>query len=251
MDDEPYEPAEELNLLAKVVFNNGLDSERLPAYLADYQRDTGREPAAQVRLAVSRIARDHAAGIKRTSDETAAFLWARAETITDALESEAFAPGGIERVSARQSGGLVAQTQRLAALTGQAKTQDDVACLATATILVAASALDTLLSDYVYIMRPNEPGNRGYSKMGLAEKRARIEAIVEVDGEILANVAALWDFRNAIGHSEAESKLAQKHEACINKKGAHWAARTVEAFALALWKSEMPGWLCDDMGRSC
>jgi hypothetical protein len=144
-----------------------------------------------------------------------------------------------------QSGGLIAFTRKLAAYTAQSVDPHDEACFATATILMAAAALEALLSEYAYTARRTSC-TKDFRMAGVPKKFKLLT------GEDLAvaypDVAELWDHRIAIGHSEPESARSRFYGTRINKAGAIWAADVVAALAWALWDSSMPDWFRNDAG---
>lgn len=143
------------------------------------------------------------------------------------------------------SGGLVTFTRKLADMAAQANEQQDVACLATATILTAAAALEAILSEFVYTINPSGY-TKQFRKTGVPEKFR----LATGTGLVATHpaVAELWDHRNAIGHSEPENPRSRFYGTRIDKAGAGWAISTVESFARALWGSNMPDWFRSDSG---
>ena len=144
-----------------------------------------------------------------------------------------------------QSGGLVDFAKRLAALTSQAHDQQEEACYATATILMAAAALEALLAEFAYITDRTKYTNE-FRKAGVSKKYQLLTS-----NELAVAhppVAELWEHRIAIGHSEPDNARSRFYGTRVNRAGASWACSTLEDFARQLWGARMPDWLRKDGG---
>ncbi len=145
-----------------------------------------------------------------------------------------------------QSGSLIAFSRRLSTCTMQARDQQEEACYATATILLAAAALEALLSEFAYLNDRCKYSTNEFRKAGVPRKYEILS------GKDLAiaypEIAELWAHRIAIGHSEPDNRRSTVYGTRVNKAGATWVVTTLESFARALWGADIPSWLRRDAG---
>ena len=140
------------------------------------------------------------------------------------------------RIDAYQSGALVSDTRRLAELTRTCSDQFQLACIARAVIVVAAAALEALLSEAAYLTKRTLYDDKKFRKAGVPEKFKKFMKRSSDDAE------RLWEYRNALTHAEPDNRRTRFVGEIINEVGALWVASTVEQLAVEVWQDQMPPW---------
>jgi hypothetical protein len=143
-----------------------------------------------------------------------------------------------------QSAGLVAHARMLARMTEEETNEYKVVALATATILMGAAALEALLSEAAYVLRPdlyhNKPGV--YRKCGLNDKFEKFM------GYQSPEVKLIWDARIAVAHSEPHNSRSRFVGEKLNAEGTKWVIDAIEKVSSEVWGESMPSWFKEGAG---
>lgn len=163
------------------------------------------------------------------------------------LGADAFTATESGRIDVYMSGALVQNIRRLASMAGSAPDPQDVTCLCISAVLMAAAALEALLTDLAHVMKPAVYNDRQFRRSsGVPEKYRRL-----FGGDLSKDhpaVARVWEDRNAVGHSEAEEERSRRVGARLNPASALGVANSIEDFARTVWGSAMPDWFRADAG---
>lgn len=122
----------------------------------------------------------------------------------------------------------------------------DKNCLAKATILMGAAALEALLTEVAYLDKPELYNNKSFLKAGFKKKVEMLKGNEYVSLYHEAN--KLWEYRKAIAHSEPINERSLNIGEIINSEGAKWVYKTLEEFSRIVWKSEIPVWFSETTG---
>ena len=141
-------------------------------------------------------------------------------------------------IEAFQSGMLVLFTRKLAELTKNFENKPECECLVTATILMGAAAIESLLLDVAYVTNPTKYKDSDYRNKGVRKKYEELTGN-NLDNRF-PNVSELWGHRVALSHSEPDLRRTRLIGQRINPEGAVWVADTVDEFAVSLWGDQMP-----------
>lgn len=140
---------------------------------------------------------------------------------------------------AYQSAGLVLHTKILARIVQGEKDELRVVALATATILMAAAALEAVLMEAAYIL------NKPLYKNNIFRKRGADKKFEKLTGPPSQEAIALWETRIAVAHAEPDHKRTRFHEIKLNAQGAEWAANCIEKISKEVWGKSMPKWFSE------
>ncbi len=124
-------------------------------------------------------------------------------------------------------------------LAGKSTAQDEVVCLATAAILMGAAAIEALLSEAAYIVKPElYKEENDFRRLGVPRKFKMLTGKELKDA--CPDGDELWGWRLALSHAEPNHKRTRFVGARINAEGARWAAETTERLAVMIWGAHMP-----------
>lgn len=170
-------------------------------------------------------------------------------------------PPGI-RIECLMAGTLIGNIKRLARLAENTPDDQDQKCLVLSAFLNAGAALEAILHEYAYKNNPPlyagaDPSltkhQKGFHRKGIEMKYELLRQYPRDPGNpptLLASefpdVVKVLEARHALTHNEPVSKRSRFVGEVINLEGAHWAHRTVRAFAEALWGGSLPQELQDD-----
>jgi hypothetical protein len=140
------------------------------------------------------------------------------------------------KIDAYQSVGLVRHTRRLANLVKQFSDPLDITALATATIIMAAAALESLLLETAYILNPSLYASKEFRYAGAPKKFEMLMGYASADAE------EIWESRKALTHAEPDNPRSRYIGEKINIAGASWVAATIEKLAREVWGDRMPDW---------
>ncbi len=146
------------------------------------------------------------------------------------------------RIKAYQSAGLVAHTRILARIAQGEKDEMRVVTLATATILMASAALEAVLSEATYILKPSLYENKGFRKSGAPTKFKKLT------GHPSQEATDLWNTRIAVAHAEPDNPRTRFVGMKLNAQGAEWAASCIEKISKEIWGTSMPKWFSEPTG---
>ena len=135
-----------------------------------------------------------------------------------------------------QSGCLVSHTRILAKMTDGEINERKVSALATATILMAAAALEALLSEAAHVLKPALYEQRSFRMCGAPDKFKKLMGYKSPEAELI------WNARKAVAHSEpnnSRSRFVGKH---LNSEGAKLALEAIENISNEVWGQLMPNW---------
>ncbi len=142
-----------------------------------------------------------------------------------------------------QSASLVLQTKRLSEMVCEQINNEDRNCLARATVLMGAAALEALLIEVAYIEKPELYDKREFRKTGFEKK---IEMLKGKEFLPLCHETdKLWKYRIALTHSEPINERTLKTGEIINAEGAQWVYKTLEEFVQIIWNSKIPSWFSE------
>jgi hypothetical protein len=144
------------------------------------------------------------------------------------------------------SGTLTANVRRLASMASHATDPQVVNCLCVSAVLMSAAALEALVTDLAYVKNETEYNSSAFRHMGVPEKYNRLTG-----GTLLTDYPAIhhiWQYRNAVGHSEVANVRSRFVGEQLNPARAAWIAQSVEDFARGVWGPSMPDWFRSDAG---
>lgn len=145
-------------------------------------------------------------------------------------------------VTIYQSAGLVKQTRTLSEITKRQSANIDIVALSTATILMAAAALEAIISETAFILNPSLYNQKKFRKAGVSEKFKLLK------GYSSGMLDELWEARNAVAHAEPDHRRTKFVGEKLNIRGAEWAATCVEDLSKEVWGKEMPEWFANETG---
>ena len=129
--------------------------------------------------------------------------------------------------------GLLRQLTIIVALAHKAELPH-ASALSTSAILLAAAALEAVLSEAAYLRRKNLYGTSKFRQAGVPEK---YEMLVGSDS---AELEELWLVRNSISHSEPHNERSRFAGNRLSPSGAQWALDVVRATAMEAWAHSPP-----------
>jgi hypothetical protein len=144
-----------------------------------------------------------------------------------------------------QSAGLVAHAKMLVRMTEEETNEYKVVALATATILMGAAALEALLSEAAYVLKPElykQRGRGSYLKVGPPDKFKRLI------GYESSEVRSIWDARIAVAHSEPHNSRSRFVGEKLNAEGVKWVIDAIEKVSGEVWGESMPSWFKEGAG---
>ena len=133
------------------------------------------------------------------------------------------------------SAALVSDTRRLAQLIGEEKDQNIAAILSRSQLLVAAAAVEAVLSEYAHQRKPNVyQDEKNFRRQGVAVKYEKLGITCP------ENISELWRHRNALGHSEPDNDrgLGLIHLIDVSTQ----IADIIEEEVIRIWGPYMPDW---------
>lgn len=142
-------------------------------------------------------------------------------------------------IHAFQSAGLVRHTRLLAEIARGHLSETNMVAVTTATILMAAAALEALLLEAAFVLQPSLYANRQFRKAGAPEK------FMELKGYYSTKAADIWNARKAVAHAEPDNERTRFVGEKLNANGAEWAARCIEKLSTEIWGNEMPSWFSE------
>lgn len=152
------------------------------------------------------------------------------------------------KIEVYQSASLVLHTKRLSEMTGEQINELDRNCLASATVLMGAAALEALFAEVVYVNKPDLYTEK-FLHFGFKKKIKKLKGKKYLSSSKEAQEASeLWEYRKAIAHSEPINDRSTTKGKIINPEGAKWVYKTVEEFARIIWDSEIPEWFSETTG---
>jgi hypothetical protein len=143
---------------------------------------------------------------------------------------------------AYQSAGLVAHTRILARMAQDETDEMELVTLTTATILMAAAAMEAVLLEAAYILKPSLYENIKFRNAGAPTK------FQEFTGHTSQEVTDLWNARIAVAHSEPDNTRTRFVGVKLNAQGAEWVANCVENISKQVWGAFMPKWFSETTG---
>lgn len=143
---------------------------------------------------------------------------------------------------AYQSAGLVAHTLMLARIAQDENDEMKVVALTTATILTAASAMEAVLSEAAYVLKPSLYKDIEFRKAGAPTKYKKFT------GRLSHEVTEIWNARIAVAHAEPDNKRTRFVGVKLNAQGAEWAANCVVKLSNEIWGASMPKWFSKTIG---
>ena len=150
------------------------------------------------------------------------------------------------KIDAFQSAGHVLHTRQLAKLTKCFADFSDVTFLASSVIVMAAAALEALLVEAAYIIKPEIYADKNFRYAGVPKK---FEIFMgKTLEEVSPDATELWRHRLALTHAEPDARRTRFVGERINPDGALWAADTVEKLAITIWGDSMPDWFANTTG---
>ena len=150
-------------------------------------------------------------------------------------------------IEAFQSGMLVLFTRKLAVLTKDFKNKPECECLATATIVMGAAALEALFLEVAYKKDRELYKDENFRKRAGVPKKYEILTNQTLE-ETFPDVLKLWESRLALSHSEPDLPRTRFVGEKINPEGAIWVADTLDKFATQIWGDQMPKWFTETTG---
>lgn len=145
-----------------------------------------------------------------------------------------------------QSASLVVHTKRLSEMAYEEVDEQDRNCLARATVLMGAAALEALLIEVTYIEKPELYNKMEFRKAGFQKK---IEMLKGKEFLPLCHEAnKLWNYRIALAHSEPINERTLKTGEVINAEGVQWIYKTLKEFIQDIWDLEIPSWFSETTG---
>lgn len=150
------------------------------------------------------------------------------------------------KIEAFQSASLVVNTKRLSEMVCEPMNIKDISCLAEATVLMGAAALEALLSEVAYLEKPELYEEMEFRRGGFKKK------IILLKGKdffpLCYEANKLWEYRKALAHSEPINERTTMIGKIINVEGAQWVYKTLEKFSRIIWDSKMPLWFSETTG---
>ena len=140
---------------------------------------------------------------------------------------------------AYQSAGLVAHTRILASMAQDEKDEVKLVTLTTATILMAAAAMEAVLSEAAYILKPSLYKDSDFRRAGAPAKFEKFT------GHPSQEVEDVWNARIAVAHAEPNNKRTRFVGVKLNAEGAEWAANCVVKISKEVWGASMPNWFSE------
>lgn len=140
------------------------------------------------------------------------------------------------KIDVFQSAGLIDHIRYLAKL-AEGEDKNGRASLATAAILVGSAAMEALLSEAAYLIKPQIYDNK-FKYAGVPQKFERLTK-ERLDGQ----AAKLWEYRCALTHSEPDNKRSTMVGEKIKAGDVNWVLKTVVELAYEAFGDKMPGWL--------
>jgi len=150
-------------------------------------------------------------------------------------------------IEAYTSAALLMDVRTLARLCKQSRSQDEIASLARAAILVGGSAMEALLLEAAYVKKRELYEDKKFRQyFGVADK---FEALMGKKlSSICPDAAELWEQRNALGHSEPDNERTRFVGTRIDAEGAKWVSQTLDKFMVIVWERDMPAWFAHTTG---
>lgn len=145
-------------------------------------------------------------------------------------------------IKAYQSAALVIQTRVLARIAQSETEETIVAAISTATILMAAAALEAVLSEAAYILNQSLYKTKKFQRSGAPGK------FEQLTGHSSHEVTALWHARIAVVHAEPDNSRTRIVGEKQNAQGAEWAASCIERISKEIWGASVPKWFSDTTG---
>lgn len=142
-------------------------------------------------------------------------------------------------LSAFQSAGLVRHTRSLAEIACGQLSETNMVAVTTATILMAAAALEAVLSEAAFLLQPDLYADKQFRKAGAPEKFLKLKGYPSTKTE------EIWNARKAVAHAEPDNARTRFVGEKLNAKGAEWAARCIEELSVEIWGNEMPTWFSE------
>jgi hypothetical protein len=133
-------------------------------------------------------------------------------------------------ISAFQSAGLVAYTRTLAEIAKIQTTEKETVALATATLLMAAAALEALVTEAAYEHKKELYELQDFRDAGAPSKFERLKKYSSPEA------IELWKLRKAVAHAEPDNKRTRFVGEKLNVEGAEWAAATIEKISREVWE---------------
>lgn len=144
-------------------------------------------------------------------------------------------------IHAFQSAGLVKHTRILAAIVSFQESDASMVAVATATILMAAAALEAVLSEAAFVLKPNLYSDKQFRRAGAPEKFEKLM------GYSSTKARELWDARKAVAHAEPDHARTRFVGVKLNAQGAELALKCLEELTIEIWGNQMPAWFSDTL----